>query len=291
MWKGPPRVTTVPPGALAAETIAQEFVTRVLQASQADDAEWPSHDVVLNGDPVVISILDHVRTNPLVHDISWHRMHVWWSHERWLPNGSDDRHDTAVRRALLDHIDIPAKNVHPMPGPEPGWTIDEAASAYQAELSRRWWEPRIPSVMLLEVGVDGRVAGLHPGQRGLPRHGLLVSPTTDEDGVPGLTVTRRIVAGFRDAWLVALGERLQPVAERLAEYLHLQAKRGCTHDRTPADQARYEELARAPALDVTHHLTRWYVDTDAQGDSRFDLLSLILGRPFATPPRDAATVS
>src|SRR5579875_3204758 len=47
--------------------------------------------------------------------IDWSKVHLFWGDERYVPQNDDDRNDKQAHAALLDHIDIPARNVHPMP--------------------------------------------------------------------------------------------------------------------------------------------------------------------------------
>lgn len=62
-------------------------------------------------------------------------MHFWFGDERWLPQGDPERNDTTVRAALLDHIELPAENVHAMGASDAGLSLDEAVAAYTAELA------------------------------------------------------------------------------------------------------------------------------------------------------------
>src|SRR5262249_44396831 len=48
-------------------------------------------------------------------EIPWAHVHLFWGDERFVP--PDDPHSNfrMVRESLLDHVPIPAANVHPMP--------------------------------------------------------------------------------------------------------------------------------------------------------------------------------
>ena len=59
--------------------------------------------------------------------IDWHRVHVWWSDERFVPAGDDQRNDTMAREALLDVVDLPSANVHPMPTSDDFTDVGEGA--------------------------------------------------------------------------------------------------------------------------------------------------------------------
>src|SRR6201986_4776075 len=47
--------------------------------------------------------------------VDWAKVHLFWGDERYVDEDDDERNDKQARAALLDHIDIPARNVHPMP--------------------------------------------------------------------------------------------------------------------------------------------------------------------------------
>src|SRR6478609_4907431 len=77
--------------------------------------------VVLTGGGTGVKLLKHVGEHG--GHIDWSKVHLFWG---------DDRNEKQAREALLDHIDIPAANVHAMPASdgEFGDSIEEAAAAY-----------------------------------------------------------------------------------------------------------------------------------------------------------------
>ena len=87
--------------------------------------------------------------------IDWTRVHVYWSDERHVPPDHPDSNYGMTARALLDHVPIPAVQVHRIHGAHPD--PDEAARQYAGEL------PAAFDVMLLGVGEDAHIASLFPG--------------------------------------------------------------------------------------------------------------------------------
>ena len=91
--------------------------------------------IVLTGGGTGIGLLEHVRDNGGA--IDWSKVQLFWGDERYVPEDDDDRNEKQAREALLDHIDIPAANVHAMPASdgEFGDDIDAAALAYEQVLA------------------------------------------------------------------------------------------------------------------------------------------------------------
>ncbi len=69
--------------------------------------------------------------------IDWSKVHVFWGDDRYVAEDDDERNEKQAREALLDHVDIPASQVHPMAAGdgEYGADIDAAALAYEQILA------------------------------------------------------------------------------------------------------------------------------------------------------------
>lgn len=98
----------------------------------------------------------------------WRHLHIWFGDERCLPPGHPDRNDTMAREALLDHLPIPAAQLHMIKaelGPQ------TAAAYYSRELAAI---DHI-DIALLGLGEDGHTASLFPDHASL---------TLDEPAIP-----------------------------------------------------------------------------------------------------------
>ncbi len=100
------------------------------------------------------------------HEIRWEQVHVFWGDERYVPPDDTRSNCHMARETLLEHVPVPAKNIHPMPTDyaEP----EEAARAYERTLKNFFtglW-PRF-NVVLLGLGSDGHTASLFPGSSAL----------------------------------------------------------------------------------------------------------------------------
>jgi len=177
--------------------------------------------------------------------IPWHRVHVFWGDERYVPADDPASNYGTARAVLLDHVPCPAANIHPMPTSfqEP----DAAANDYQATLRQYFTEawPRF-DLLLLGVGEDGHTASLFPGSPALTDTVRWVVPAAAPlDTTHRLTLTVNALAGAAAIYALASGLRKRPVIERVL-----------AHD--PA--ARVYPIAQV--ADAAEALT-WWVDADA----------------------------
>ncbi len=107
---------------------------------------------------------EHLRKLP----IAWAQVHIYFGDERCLPIGDAQRNDTMAQHALLQHVAIPAANVHFIPA-ELGAQV--AASRYALQLHQA-----LPlDLVLLGMGEDGHTASLFPGNQALQSRDSVVA--------------------------------------------------------------------------------------------------------------------
>ncbi len=204
--------------------------------------------VALTGGGTGIGLLEHVRENGGA--IDWSKVHVFFGDERYVPEDDDERNEKQAREALLDHIDIPAANVHAMPASdgEFGDDLDAAALAYEQVLAANA-DDGGPSpdfdVHLLGMGGEGHINSLFPHTAAVRETSRLVIGVTDSPKPPPrrITLTLPAVVRSREVWLVvAGGEKADAVAEALG---------GAAADNVPAAGAKGREA------------TVWLLDEEA----------------------------
>lgn len=192
------RVLVHPDAESLAASVAARFVTKLIDLLDSQETVA----VCLTGGSTGIAVLAAVAATPARDSVDWSRVVFWWGDERYLPRGDADRNETQGRAALLDHIPVPAENVHPFPAPGEQPTIDAAADAYAAELGDTTFD-----ITFLGVGPDGHVASLfpdHPTVRETER--TVVAETASPKPPPErLSLTLPVINASERVWLVLAG--------------------------------------------------------------------------------------
>jgi 6-phosphogluconolactonase len=188
--------------AAAAERLAEQIVSVVEFRGRAS--------IVLTGGGTVIGLLKRLRERG--ENIDWSKVHWYWGDERFVAADDDERNDKRAREALLDHIDIPATNVHPMAasGGEFGDDLDAAALAYEQELAADAdsGEPTpFFDVHLLGMGEEGHINSLFPETPAVRETNRLVVGVPDSPKPPPrrITLTLPAVKRSREVWFIVSG--------------------------------------------------------------------------------------
>ena len=206
--------------------------------------------IVLTGGGTGVGLLEHVRENGGA--IEWSKVRLFWGDERCVPADHPDRNEKQAREALLDHIDIPAANVHAMPASdgEFGDDLDAAALAYEQVLAALADDgDSVPDfdVHLLGMGGEGHINSLFPHTPAVREIARQVVGVTDSPKPPPrrITLTLPAVQRSREVWLVVAGaEKADAVAAAIG---------GADPDDVPAAGAKGRDA------------TVWLLDAEAAG--------------------------
>lgn len=145
-------------------------------------------------------------------DTDWPRWIIYFGDERCVPIGDRERIDAMARDAWLDHVPIPAENIHSIPG--------ELGPERAAEAYRRTLDGVGPfDTTLLGLGEDGHTASLFPGRdEGLRADAPDAIPVRESPKPPPERVSlsaRRLKASGEVVFLVT-GARKRDAISRLA---------------------------------------------------------------------------
>jgi len=138
-----------PEPALLQQHVAQGIERLAAEAISARGA----FSIVLAGGNTPRAVYEYLRGIKT----AWQAWHIYFGDERCLPSGHAERNSTMASQAWLEHVDIPAAQIHVIPA-ELG--AEEAARQYAASIESL----EMFDLVLLGLGQDGHTASLFPGQ-------------------------------------------------------------------------------------------------------------------------------
>ncbi|MEE1296546.1 MAG: 6-phosphogluconolactonase [Bifidobacterium sp.] len=168
------------------------------------------------------AILRAIAASDLIDTVDWHRVHVWWSDERFVAPGSDERNDRAADAALfgmlVDTVRMERAQIHAMPADtrsadevarataeENERVLRTAAERYQMELLHDLGDDAAMDLMMFGLGPDGHIASLFPGRDEvlLDDPELLVTGVDDSPKPPArrLTMTVPMIRRAARVWI------------------------------------------------------------------------------------------
>ena len=115
------------------------------------------------------------RSAPYFARVPWEKLHLFWVDERCVPPTDKDSNYRMTKEAMLDHVPLPASQIHRMEGElDPG----EAAARYEAAIRAEFGLDRsgnpVFDLVLLGMGEDGHTASLFPHTAALNELGRIV---------------------------------------------------------------------------------------------------------------------
>ncbi|HWB32461.1 MAG TPA: 6-phosphogluconolactonase [Acidobacteriaceae bacterium] len=164
-----------------AAAAAEEFVAAV---NKAADARGVARVAISGGTtPQVTFAMLADRSKPYFARMPWEKLHLFWVDERTVPPDDKDSNYGMTKKAMLDHVPLPAAQVHRMEG-----ELDpqQAAERYEETLRREFGLDRNGSgldqngnpvfdFLQLGMGDDGHCASLFPHTEALHEVGKIVT--------------------------------------------------------------------------------------------------------------------
>lgn len=200
------RVLVHPDRQSLAGSVAARFLTKTVDILDDKDI---AH-IVLTGGTMGATVLEAINSSPARDSVDWSRVHFWWGDERWVPHDDAERNEAQAREALLDHIAVPAANIHPFAASDGSLSLEDAAAAYAQELASHApdgaAQPRF-DITFLGVGADGHIASLFPDKAGISETEATVVFLRDSPKPPPerLSLTRPVINSSDRIWLVLAG--------------------------------------------------------------------------------------
>lgn len=204
--------------------------------------------IVLTGGGNGIGLLKYLAGHAA--EVDWSNVHLFWGDERYVPEDDGERNEKQAREALLDHIDIPASQVHPMAASdgEFGTDLAAAALAYEQLLAANAGPgQQVPNfdVHLLGMGPEGHINSLFPDTPAVLETTRTVVAVNNSPKPPPqrITLTLPAIQRSREVWLLVAGAGKADAAA------------GALGGAQPVD------IPAAGAIGL--ETTRWLLDADA----------------------------
>jgi len=249
--RAPKEVEIYPDAGTLARAAANYFVVLAREALAAHGR----FGVALAGGATPQAMYAWLATDEFATHVDWQRVHLFWGDERCVAPDHPDSNYRMVRQAWLDHVSIPADNVHRIQGEiEPA----QAAADYEQVLRTFFSLPLVGpethnkpppprfDLILLGMGDDGHTASLFPGAAAIrERRRWVVADYVEKLGAWRVTLAPAVINAAADVIFLVSGPGK---AERLRQVLAEPHQ----PDRLPAQIVR-------PA----HGRLRWLVDAAA----------------------------
>jgi 6-phosphogluconolactonase len=149
----------------------------------------------------------------------WQKVHLFWGDERFVPADHQDSNFRMARRALIDHVPIPAAQVHPIP--TACGSPEMAALLYEAALREFYGsaalEPQRPlfDLTLLGLGEDGHIASLFPGTRALNERHAWAAPVIGAKPEPRISLTFPAIEASQEILFIVSGTAKRDILARV----------------------------------------------------------------------------
>jgi 6-phosphogluconolactonase len=116
--------------------------------------------VALSGGHTPQRLYEILAKQPFHEKVPWESVHIFWGDERCVPAGDPRSNVMMAQRILLDHVPVPANQIHPIQGDLPAAL---AAFNYETEL-RNYFSGGSSAfdLILLGLGENAHTASLFP---------------------------------------------------------------------------------------------------------------------------------
>ncbi|NBU31782.1 MAG: 6-phosphogluconolactonase [Actinobacteria bacterium] len=208
------QVTSLP----TPDEVVDAVVADLVELISAKSTAGADVHIALTGGTVGVAINAALLSNPVVQKTR--TLHLWFSDERYVPRGHEDRNDLNLEPLLESFLG----KVHHVAGPETSENVQASAAAYAQELhlattTRFCADNTLMDVSIIGLGPDGHVASIFPHSDTLYSTEAVVG-VTDSPKPPPVRVswTYPTINASRQVWIVACGEaKSQAVANILVD--------------------------------------------------------------------------
>ena len=195
--------------------IADDFVTFL----QRMDYHKNQINIALSGGSTPNLLFKKLTNDHYKKVIDWKNIHIFQVDERWVPQDHKDNNFRTLKQLLLDNIDIPTENIHPMPvtQDEPDTVKNQYIETLRATMNEH-----IPKFDLIWLGMgdDGHTASIFPGyasKEPIETDELVSIPFVEKLKSKRMTLTAKVLLHAKLTWFFITGENKSGV---LREVVH-----------------------------------------------------------------------
>ncbi|MDO4251804.1 MAG: 6-phosphogluconolactonase [Rothia sp. (in: high G+C Gram-positive bacteria)] len=243
------------------EELTQHVAERMFRCLEQTLADKGYAHLSLTGGSMGIATLAAFAQLPTLRSLDFSRVHFWWSDERFLSRGDQQRNEQQAKDVLLNSLSMPASNLHTMGASDQFASAAEAAAAYAAELKAAGGQGKLPvfDLTLLGMGPDGHIASLFPGRPHIQdRSDSIAQAVLDSPKPPPerVTLLLPVINRSERIWFLLSGQDKADALAQLLEAAKLREDELTSQllDKIPAAgaRARQETLIFATADALTH---------------------------------------
>lgn len=198
------------------ETLSQAAAELFTVQSRQASLICGRFSVALSGGETPCRTYELLASPPYRERIHWDGVHVFWSDERCVPEDDLRNNARLARQTLLDHVPIPAENLHPI---QCDLSPKQAAIQYEREL-KEFFSTSNPNfhLVLLGLGENGHIASLFPHTQVLDEREKWVSEVyVKELGMDRITFTAPFINQANQVVFLVSGADKAQVLENVLE--------------------------------------------------------------------------
>ena len=195
------------------ESLADEFAKMTRKAALLDRR----FHLALSGGRTPETLYKQLAARSLQESISWGKVHLYWGDERCVSPDDIESNYGMTKRTLIDHVDIPAENIHRIYGEA---EICQELSRYSNEIIAclPTHENAFPQFdwILLGVGTDGHTASLFPNSPALLESTRICTwAESPQTGQKRITLTLPVINTAKQVSFLVTGEEKATIVSHI----------------------------------------------------------------------------
>ena len=196
------------------DDIADYAVRKWTEIAEKTVNEKDSFSVALSGGKTPATLFKKLAKEK---NLPWNRTHVFMVDERFVPYHNENNNYRMINETLLRHVDIPAKNIHPISTTVE--TPQTSALKYEKELDSFFSSRPGLDLVLLGIGNDGHTASLFPGIPSLKekKHQAIAVLPSGSIVSERITMTFPIINGAKNIMFMAAGSTKSEIIKEVLE--------------------------------------------------------------------------